>query len=78
MNHGVCFHISEIPPPPVFLTHNINKTLVVQICNFGIDSKVALHCLLQHAGDYKEAAEIGYLIDDAVEAGGAAARIKGY
>lgn len=36
---------------------------------FGMDAKVALHCLTQHAGDYKEAAEVEYLIDDLVEAG---------
>jgi len=48
------------------------------ICNWGIDAKVALHCVLQHSGDYAEAAEIGYLIDDAVSAGVAATRLKGY
>lgn len=44
-------------------------TTQTQLKCFGIDAKVALHCLLQHTGDYKEAAEVDYLIDDLVEAG---------
>ena len=37
--------------------------------NFGVDVKQSLYCLLQYSNDYAEAAEIGYLVDDAVDAG---------
>ena len=40
-----------------------------KICNFGLDAKQALGCLLQQKGDNKEAAQVDYLIDDLVEAG---------
>ncbi len=34
-----------------------------------MDVKQALFCLLQYSKDYSEAAEIGYMVDDALEAG---------
>jgi hypothetical protein len=34
-----------------------------------VDVKQALFCLLQYSKDYSEAAEIGYLVDDALYAG---------
>ena len=40
-----------------------------KICNFGLDAKQAIQCLLQHKGDNKVAAQVDYLIDDLVEAG---------
>ena len=40
-----------------------------KICNFGLDAKQALSCLIQQKGDSKEAAQVEYLIDDLVEAG---------
>lgn len=49
-----------------------------KVCNFGIDAKQALHCLLQHTGDYSDAAEIDYLIDDMVDAGVAVSRLRGH
>jgi len=49
-----------------------------KICNFGIDAKQALHCVLQHSGGYSQAAEIDYLIDDMVDAGVAVTKLKGH
>ena len=46
------------------------------ICNFGLDAKQALSCLLQNKGDSKEAAEVEYLIDDMVEAGVQRSRLQ--
>jgi len=40
-----------------------------KICNFGVDAKQVLSCLLQNKGDSKEAANVDFLIDDLVEAG---------
>jgi hypothetical protein len=40
-----------------------------QLTTFGVDVKQALFCLLQYSKDYSEAAEIGYLVDDALDAG---------
>merc|ERR1719228_1045229 len=39
------------------------------LTNFGLEAKLALHCVIQHSGDFPEAAEVDYLIDDLVEAG---------
>jgi len=49
-----------------------------KVCNFGIDAKQALHCVLQHTADYSDAAEIDYLIDDMVDAGVAVSRLRGH
>jgi len=43
--------------------------LYFQIYNFGADARQSIHCLLQHTGGYSDAAEVGYLIDDLLEAG---------
>jgi hypothetical protein len=40
-----------------------------QMTTFGQDVRQALFCLLQYSQDYAEAAEVGYLIEDLVEAG---------
>ena len=40
-----------------------------KLCNFGLDAKQALSCLLQQKGNSKEASQVEYLIDDLVEAG---------
>lgn len=47
-----------------------------KICNFGLDAKQALSCLLQNKGDSKEAAKVDFLIDDMVEAGKQRNRLK--
>ena len=44
-----------------------------KICNFGFD---ALSCLLQNKRDSKEAAQVGDLIDDMVEAGVQRSRLQ--
>jgi hypothetical protein len=44
--------------------------------NFGYDAKQRLHCVLQHSGDYAEAAKVGYLIDDLVDAGHAVVNLR--
>ncbi len=41
----------------------------VKVTTFGVDVRQALFCLLQYSADYSEAAEVGYLVDDAVDAG---------
>jgi hypothetical protein len=41
----------------------------LQLIKFGLDVRQALFCLLQYSNDYSEAAEVGYLVEDAVEAG---------
>jgi len=40
-----------------------------QLVSFGLESRESVHCLLKHSGDYAAAAEVGYLLDDLVEAG---------
>jgi len=55
---------------------NAHHTTETQLVHFGVDSKLAVHCLLKNSGDYAEAAEVGYLIDDMVEAGIQAIRLS--
>ena len=39
-----------------------------QVTSFGLDVRQALFCLLQYSNDYAEAAEVGHLLEDALEA----------
>jgi hypothetical protein len=39
------------------------------VTTFGLEVKQSLFCLLQYSKDYPEAAEVGYLVDDALDAG---------
>ncbi len=41
----------------------------MKVTTFGLEVKQSLFCLLQYSNDYPEAAEVGYLVDDALEAG---------
>jgi hypothetical protein len=39
------------------------------VTTFGLEVKQGLFCLLQFSKDYPEAAEVGYLLEDALDAG---------
>ena len=45
------------------------KLFLFQLQNFGADARQSLHCLVGQAGGYSDAAQVGYLIDDLLEAG---------
>lgn len=47
-----------------------------ELTNFGLDARQSLHCVLQHSGDYVEAAQIEYLIEDLIEAGQAVVTLR--